>query len=206
MARFRTSEARNSQFSNGSSFAWPERFQRTDVACAGRIAAAGLLFCLAVGCGPSNTAGMVTNKAALDLAPARVCVTSETAGAIAEIMTAASRKRLDGFGHPFKYESALDHITVTISNATLVSFDPQTKKATCKANIAYSFSQEMDALMKANGESTASDLDLGENQYSVQPAADETHLVYDFEGGDDYPGYAIQKLNELDSHGQLKQG
>ncbi|HEY2068080.1 MAG TPA: hypothetical protein VGG48_00875 [Rhizomicrobium sp.] len=159
-----------------------------------------------VACGPSG-GGRTTNQVALDILPARVCVTSETTDAITKGMITASRKRLDAFGHPFKYESALDHMTVAVSDATLLSFDAQTKKATCKATITYSFSGKMDALVRANQERGISNLALEESQYSVQPSADGSRLVYDFEGMTaDYPGYVIQQLNELESRGQLQQG
>jgi hypothetical protein len=148
---------------------------------------------------------VVSNRAILDILPARVCVTSETGAAIAREFAAASRKRLDGFGHPFKFESALDHLTVTLSNATLESFDPQTKKATCKATITYSFSHNLDALVRANQESIVSGPVLDGSEFTIQPAADDTHLIYDFGSTADYPGYVIQQLNELDSHGRLKQ-
>jgi hypothetical protein len=63
----------------------------------------------------------------------------------------------------------------------------------------------MDALVKANQEDGSSNLVLGDSQYSIQPAADDTHLTYDFYGvSDDYPGYVIQQLNELDNHGTLR--
>jgi hypothetical protein len=163
--------------------------------------------CLAVAaCGPSESRGVASNRATLDILPARVCVTSETATEIAREFTAASRKRLDEFGHPFKFESALDHLTVRLSNATLESFDPQTRKATCKATITYSFSHNLDALVKANQDRIVSGPVLDGSEFTIQPAADDTHLIYDFGSTADYPGYVIQQLNELDSHGRLKQG